>query len=274
MKIPFILLLNIIIPFTLQAQQHAASYFRLDTIPSIGYVVLDSGWKFHAGDNAEWAKPSLNDSDWQPINPLKHIEELPQVKNAGIGWLRLTLHVPVNMQGKNMTMGIQQVGASEIYLNGKLIEQYGTVSADFNKEATFNPNVRPLYIEFAKQPVQVLAVRYSFNKRNVGSSIYNSVFLSGIGSAFNWILFYRLFRFPVFNSATGGLFFMLFFLQLFLYISNRGQKVQLYFTVYAFCQCIFNFSGALHIFIHTTGSFFFNELFVALADTFGKVFYL
>src|SRR5436853_701569 len=173
MKHLLIFILSVSVSFSALAQQQASAYFQLDTIPATGYVALNSGWKFHAGDNAAWANPSLNDMDWQPINPAKRIDELSQVQSAGIFWLRLILHVPANMQGKTMSLAIGQVGASEIYFNGKLIEKYGKVSADFSKEITFSPGMRPLYVEFTKQPVQVLAVRYSFNKRNVYSKFYS-----------------------------------------------------------------------------------------------------
>jgi two-component system NtrC family sensor kinase len=181
MKSVFILILIVSASFPALAQQ-VASYFQLSKIPEKDFILLDSGWKFHAGDNADWAKPSSNELGWQPINPSKRIDELPEVQNAGILWLRLALHVPEEMQGKTLSLGIDQIGASEIYLNGKLIEQYGTVSADFDKEVTFNPLSRPLYVELAKEPVQVLVVRYSFNKRNVHTKWFSHVFMAKIGT--------------------------------------------------------------------------------------------
>ena len=62
---------------------------------------------------------------------------------------------------------IRQMGASEFYLNGQRILRLGTVSKDSKKEVLFNPNSYPYAFHFTGSRVQVLAVRYSFTKRNL-----------------------------------------------------------------------------------------------------------
>ena len=65
--------------------------FCIDSLPTEG-VLLDKNWKFHVGDNPDFAKPDFDDSTWTPIDPTKDIMDLPQIpKNGQIGWLRLTL---------------------------------------------------------------------------------------------------------------------------------------------------------------------------------------
>ncbi len=40
-----------------------------------GWIALDSGWKFKAGDNPDWGKPGFDDSSWQSINLFKDLNE-------------------------------------------------------------------------------------------------------------------------------------------------------------------------------------------------------
>ena len=63
----------------------------IDSIPNMG-ILLDKGWKWHAGDNPDFAKADFDDSAWENIDPTKDIFNLPQVsKNGDIFWLRLPL---------------------------------------------------------------------------------------------------------------------------------------------------------------------------------------
>src|SRR5690606_18411703 len=69
------------------------------------------------------------------------------------------LHTP-------LSMSIYQKGASEIYLNGKLIHSLGVVGSRGEKEVLYNPNYMLYSFQFSCGRDQVLAVRYSFQKHN------------------------------------------------------------------------------------------------------------
>ncbi|MBK9492107.1 MAG: hypothetical protein IPO07_27365 [Haliscomenobacter sp.] len=82
-----VLLFLLMIPACIFAQQREV--FRIDSLPPEG-ILLDQGWKWHAGDNPEWAKAEFNDSKWEAIDPMKGIFELPQLSKKGeISWFRL-----------------------------------------------------------------------------------------------------------------------------------------------------------------------------------------
>ena len=84
----------------------------LDSFPPQGGIILDKGWKFHAGDNSAWAQPDVDDSYWQPINPLQPITQIEQAK---IGWLRLHITLGKKLQGQTVSAGFGQIFACEIY---------------------------------------------------------------------------------------------------------------------------------------------------------------
>ncbi len=86
---------------------------------------LETGWKWQAGDNPDWAKPNLDDARWAPIDPSQDIMDLPQLWQTRVGWLRLRFAVDSLMARKALALLVQQMGASEIYLNGQLIGKFG-----------------------------------------------------------------------------------------------------------------------------------------------------
>ena len=67
------------------AQQSAV--FKIDSLPNQG-ILLDKGWKFHAGDNPDWAKADFDDDNWEDIDPSKPLHDLPQINKESIGWFR------------------------------------------------------------------------------------------------------------------------------------------------------------------------------------------
>ncbi len=129
-------------------------------------VTLNHGWKFHPGDNPSWADPNLEDEDWTPIDPTTDIHYLRDLRTAQIGWFRLRMKVDDSLLNIPMAFTLFQRGASEIYLNGKLIHTFGKVSEDPKKEVIFNPNFTAYSLPLDNTPEQVLAVRFSFTKRN------------------------------------------------------------------------------------------------------------
>ena len=68
-----------LISFRVWSQDIADSSLQLTNIPVDG-ILLNKGWKFHAGDNPEWAKPGYDDKGWTSVNPALELHDLPQVR--------------------------------------------------------------------------------------------------------------------------------------------------------------------------------------------------
>lgn len=75
----------------------------MDSLPARG-VLLEKGWKFHEGDNLNWANPKYNDLEWESVNLLLALYKLPEIKQPGIGWLRLNLQVDSSLQNKTIAI--------------------------------------------------------------------------------------------------------------------------------------------------------------------------
>ena len=145
-------------------------------------------WKYHPGDDPAWASPTFDDSGWKVVSTMLPQNELQKNRWEGIGWFRLHLSVP-DERLHNMPLALHvifQVGASEIYLDGELIYQFGTVGTRREEEEPYWER-NPQSILFSGKRKHVLAVRYS--------NFSAPRFLPVIGF---WLQFSPL------NSATEG----------------------------------------------------------------------
>ncbi len=159
-SLSFVLLL---FPLVLCAQ---SSVFEIDTLPTEG-VALDSAWKWHAGDNPDWAKADFDDSNWEAIDQVLPLPDMPQVGAAEIGWFRIHIDVDSLILNNPLSASLSVMGAAEVYFNDQLMKRIGIVSKDAAIEkAYFTPVGMPFYMLFSKQKDNVIAVRYSLSRGN------------------------------------------------------------------------------------------------------------
>jgi signal transduction histidine kinase len=231
----------LLLSITCFSQDTIPHLFVLDSLPAQG-VLLDKGWKFHPSDNMDWADSDFNDTEWQEINPTLDIYDLPQVRQAGMGWFRLHLSVNSSLRNKTIALMINQMGASEIYLNGDLIHRFGTVSPQTNQVQTYDPLGQPFLINLSESPLQVLAVRFA-TKRNIP-------FIQFIGNV-NACLVVRVNRIDqvlrgglpydinfAINYMQIGLFLILALLHLSFFLFYPKQRANLYFFIFSFTSLL------------------------------------
>jgi len=253
MRKSFLLLLSLILAGKCFSQESASQVFHLDSIPAQKGVVLNKGWKFHAGDDPQWAKVGYDDATWQPVDPTLRLHNLPIVKKAGIGWFRLKMKVDSSLLNERLAMDLTTQGASEIYLNGELIYRFGIVSSDYKEEQTRFITGRPFSLKLGDQSLQELAIRYSFHRKNLYINIRVAscmqLILKENNQAFADYLrhdgFYQNLR-----SIQLSFYLPLGFLLLFLYYSYRIQKEYLYMGIFSFCM----FWGMLLMILGQTGT--------------------
>lgn len=225
-----------------------SEFFRIDGLPKEG-ILLDKGWKWHAGDDPEWAKADFDDAGWEEIDPTKDIYDLKQVRRTQIGWLRLKIWVDSSLIRQPLAINLIQSGAHEIYLNQKLITHIGKVSKDPVKEKTYTSNGRPYALYFERPGEQLLAVRSSFTKKNY---INNH---RGVGNRFfqatiNWMnpsisLFFKNQNFnSILDYLKCGFYLYMGLLHLFLYFSFKSSKANFYFGLFGlFTSILFYFNN-------------------------------
>jgi hypothetical protein len=222
--------------FFITASSFGQEVFQLQRVDQ-GEVILDKGWKFHAGDDPGWAKPGYDDSNWEKIDPTD--ERTHQVKKAGIGWFRLTMHVDSSLKDERLTMVTSVLGAAEIYLNGQLIYSFGTVSSEYKKERTRFFDNHLFSLKLGSQATQVFAVRYSFNKKNFYLKFTNNRPIIQLGLKESNEALADHIKKDEFDSKLRSIqssfYLPLGFLLLFLFLSFRLQKEYLYSGIFCFC---------------------------------------
>ncbi len=131
---------------------------------SFDVFLLIEGWRYHPGDQAEWAEPGFNDSSWgtftYPPEPWMQPEDIDW---TGQGWLRLRLKLDSTLSDIPLALHYFQIGAGEIYLDGKRVKSLGKVGDSRETEETHivplhNPEIIPIRISAGEH---LLAVRYS-----------------------------------------------------------------------------------------------------------------
>ena len=122
-------------------------------------VVLARDWRYHPGDDFAWADPKFDDSDWALALPsLRDAEAIPGGW-PGIGWFRRKIRTSEEF-GNTLGIHMAQAGASEIYLDGRQVARFGTVSTDPDVE---QPSLPQYVSTMTMEPGvdHLLAVRYS-----------------------------------------------------------------------------------------------------------------
>ena len=100
-----------------------------------GLVLKNKGWRYKDGDNLEWANPRYDDSDWEKISTteLNLSDSLLQNWSGNI-WVRLKFKVDSSLIGKPISFYFRGLGASEIYLDGVKIFEFGKIGTNIKNE--------------------------------------------------------------------------------------------------------------------------------------------
>jgi len=257
MKYLFIVLL--FFSFSIHAQK--SGVFKLTTEVArttrfaSGWIGLDSGWKFKAGDNPDWARPGFDDSSWQPIHLFQDLYNLQQVPKNGITWFRLRLKSDSTLFNRQLVMRIYQTGASEIFLDGKLLHRLGVISANPDSIKYYSPNSLLLPFPLSYNTEQTLAIRFE-NLPNPYPLYLNSLksnlepWISTLDNANEdyMIRFYRTYNNRINIGIGVAAILCILYLSLFLFFP--AHKINLYFSLSNFFFALFLILNTININYH------------------------
>ena len=154
-----VLLMLLTIIIAAQAQAQPVTTLSSDQLQNGKSVELDKlGWKYAPGDEPQFADPQFDDRAWATLTDSAKPEDSAW---SGIGWFRLHLRVAPELANVPLNLEMAHLGASEVYLNGKLIKRFGVVGKTLAEETAYNPNGMPLIVVLQAGTEHLFAVRYS-----------------------------------------------------------------------------------------------------------------
>ncbi len=191
------------------------------------------GWRYHPGDDPTWADPELDDSRWTVMSSMLPLDDPPPGGWPGIGWFRRRVRLADGMPPTALAIRVEHFGASEVYLDGRLIIRNGTVSADPDVE---HPVYSNDFDGIALEPghTHVLAVRFSNARGNLHWK-NNRGFWVNMRSVVSAAAAYHHFdRLVMLRSiAFAGAFAALALLHLLLFAFHPVSREHLFFALFA-----------------------------------------
>jgi serine phosphatase RsbU (regulator of sigma subunit) len=212
-----------------------------DSLNEFRYI-LEDGWRFHPGDNTNWATPEFNDSGWIFANSLVYPDTSSNWN--GIGWFRMQLDVDSSLLNSNIGMQFLQAGASDIYFNGELVYSIGSVGLSKEDETVLLERKYPKILKLTSDTNQVIAVRYSnFTKPRVDYWGWKDGFYIILGNVESLITErvendnYTL----VLMGLMSGMPLLFSILHLFMYFFYRKEIANLYYGILTMGLATMNF---------------------------------
>ncbi|WP_245233041.1 ATP-binding protein [Maribacter forsetii] len=154
-------IIGFLLPLTVFSQEDKVLVIT-DTTVADKWMILGDNWRYQKGDNMSWANPEFDDSTWNEFSSsnLNLLDGKNVIADRGeIVWFRKRIMADQSLNDA-LVLNIYQEGASEIYLDGKLIHQLGKVSSNKDEVIYNNPFRQILHIPIEKSKEQILAIRF------------------------------------------------------------------------------------------------------------------
>ncbi len=213
---------------------------KLDTAKN--GISFNGKWKYHPNDDTAWAEKNYNDSRWTELNNKFNMDSIKAGTWKGIGWFRKEFKIDSTMFNKPVAFIVTQWGASDFFLNGKLIKKFGTISRDIEKEKAYNPKSIPFTAVFDTSRIQILAVRYA--SHNAEKYFERYIATPGFSLAFknnnNAIVYQvdRIFQDTFSMTIVCGIVFAFALLHLFIFFFYSRERENLFYALFTGANAI------------------------------------
>ncbi|MEO6329838.1 MAG: hypothetical protein ABIO55_12945, partial [Ginsengibacter sp.] len=243
----YLLIVLMLFPVAIVAQRNnelkLSSKAEMNSRFAKGWIKLDSGWKFKAGDNPDWAKPGFDDASWQSTRLFRGSSPLPAIPENGIAWFRLRFTADSTLQ-QALALRIYQSGPSEVYLDGKLIYKLGNISSSPDSIKLFSPNFKNLSFPALNGEQQTLCVRFlNLYSRfpvffNSSKPFFESWITTVDKAQDDYIVrYYKTYTNRISIGTGAATILSVLFFSLFVFFP--AQKINLYFALTVFCLTLF-----------------------------------
>jgi adenylate cyclase len=227
-----------LLPLFATAQQpvHNRIFISKDSLPND----FNEQWKFREGDDPAMALPAYDDAGWTDVKPaLIHSKREPKhIANTfnSIAWFRMHFLADTSLVDMPLSLSVDHFGASEVYLDGKLVQKFGAIKGKDSSEY-FNPQHIPFIVHIDTPGQHVIAVRYANYKALHNYKVYDNDkagFTMRMGEANDVILWEQrsIMAMVFILTLLSGIFIALAILHFILYLYYRSSLSNLYFSLF------------------------------------------
>ena len=144
--------------------------FTTQLLASSEAPLSETPWRYRAGDDItqhkHWIQPMFNDNAWKIVKSTGfRMDSLTEQDWTGIGWYRFQFRVDSAAYHQQLALDIGHRGASEIYLDGQFLGNFGTPASKRDQEQTMRPYGERSVLRFMLAPtpdsIHTIAIRYS-----------------------------------------------------------------------------------------------------------------
>ncbi len=240
-RLVFIVLLLMQLP---ARAQHAppVMVLNMDTLREHTSIALLKNWLFSQEDDPAMADTGYDDSRWPIVKSYMELgdEDSREPKFTGFGWFRLHLMADANMVNTPLALRMEHSGASEIYLDGRRIKEFGYIAGK-DSSLYIKPTLSPFVIVLTWPGHHVLAVRYANYDAERNFRKYREDrpgFVVEVGRAGSLLDYSSRTALAVtfILILLFGIFIALGVAHLFLYLYNRSSRSNLFFSI--FCTSV------------------------------------
>lgn len=204
--------------------------------------IRNTEWRYINTDDTAMAGRYYNDSNWASIHPHKKGDTCISMLK-GVSWLRKHVYVPDSIKKLPLAINIVHLGASELYLDGKLLQKFGKISADKDSVVYYNPAMEPVMFHFDDTGWHTFAIRYVNHRTEPQQNNENYIhgFVMSIGEANETFASLTMLRAILFGFLLGvaGIFTALAGLHLLLWLFRTSDKSNIFLSILCTIFCIY-----------------------------------
>jgi serine phosphatase RsbU (regulator of sigma subunit) len=220
-----------------QVERADTVFLFADSISDDGFVLENKEWKYHEGDNPEWALPDFDDSSWEFRTSRFGKTDSLGLTWKGIGWFRKRINIDSSLTGIPLMFQLIMQGSAEVFWDGKRVGKFGSIGKTANTDTLFyNYFGKPIVLCADSAGTHLIAVRYAFRQRRKWYESWSRDigFYLRIGSAES-LAFEEMKTKGVgfgLNGLIAGLFFSLFILYFLLFLFYSRKVENLYYSLF------------------------------------------
>lgn len=250
------------------SQTTDTTYINGDSLKTKDVIVV-KGWDFHNGDDSTWALPTFNSVGWDTVDSRLNMDSIKAGYWSGIGWFRKTIVIDSSLLYKEIGLILDHYSASELFVNGKKISKYGTVSDSAINEKMYHEDEKPILVRLDSSLTYTIAVKFSNHFALTHNYLYsrNTKIIGFIATIKNWdkgLKKYtnQLSRGNSIGAGLVGIFMSLSVLYFLLFSFYSSQKEYLYYTFFTFSMGIVFLFSLLSNIMHSSYFFYYARPFI------------